>query len=292
LTYDRNEDPMSISTPQGGGTRRTDTGKTTPRTTTVRVPGARPSSGGSGGNRKRPPMAPIKVAPPRNWMPIIISVVVGVIALGIVGYGGYQVYQKGLDWQKKADGINGIKDYRKTDPTSIASRNHVDGPVVYKQSPPVGGNHNPNWQRCAGDVYPAAIANENAVHSLEHGAVWVTYNPSLPAAQVAELAAKVKGNDYMLMSPFPGLSTPISLQAWGYQLPLTSATDPRIDQFIQDLRVNASMEPGIDCSSGTYITATGTTPHDPTAQPSAAPSGVAPSGVTPSTPVAPTASGS
>ena len=67
----------------------------------------------------------------------------------------------------------------------------------------------------------------------------------------------------MLMSPYPGLTTPISLQAWGFQLPRAdSATDSRIDQFIQDLRQNASMEPGVDCSSGTYITATGTTPHD------------------------------
>ena len=168
--------------------------------------------------------------------------------------------------------ISGIQDFRKSDPASIASRNHVDGPVTYKQNPPVGGNHNPNWQRCAGDVYPSAIANENAVHSLEHGAVWITYNPSLPAAQVAELAAKVKGNNYMLMSPYPGLTSPISLQAWGFQLRLDSATDSRINQFVQDLRQNASMEPGVDCMSGTYITATGTTPHDPGAAPSAAPS--------------------
>ncbi len=261
-----------MSTPQGG-TRPTGTktsGSRSTATSTNKSPGARPGGSGqrsgSGGNRKRPPVQ-VKVVTPRNWTPIILSIVGGVVAILIVGYAGFQVYEKGLSWQQKADKISGLVDYRKTDPQSIAGRTHVYTPVQYKQSPPVGGNHNFDWQRCAGDVYPAAIANENAVHSMEHGAVWITYNPSLPASQIAKLAAKVKGNSYMLMSPYPGLTSPISLQAWGFQLHVNSATDSRIDQFVQDLRQNASMEPGVDCMSGTYVTATGTAPHNLTPAP-------------------------
>ncbi len=56
------------------------------------------------------------------------------------------------------------------------SRNHVTKTVKYPMEPPVGGNHNPVWMNCNGDVYGKAINNMNAVHSLEHGAVWVTYN--------------------------------------------------------------------------------------------------------------------
>jgi hypothetical protein len=206
----------------------------------------------------------MKVAKQRDWTWIGVTAVAAIVALSIVGYAVYSTYSKGRSWQSKADSISGIVDYRKSDPKLTGTRSHQWGPVTYTQSPPVAGNHNYNWQRCAGDVYTQQIANEHAVHSLEHGAVWVTYNPAtLPADQVALLANKVKQTgDYILMSPYPNLKTPISLQAWGFQLPLQSATDSRVDQFIKDLRINASLEPGVDCSSGNYITATGTTPHD------------------------------
>jgi hypothetical protein len=208
-------------------------------------------------------------------MPIIIGAVVAVVALGIVGYGLYNSHQKGLGWQQKADKISGIVDYREKNPQMLTYKQHETGIINYPMHPPVGGTHNPQWQRCAGDVYPAAIADEHAVHSMEHGAVWITYQPNLPADQVRTLAAKVTGNNFMLMSPYPGLDKPISLQTWGFQLKVDKASDPRIDEFIKDLREISSVEPGAVCDSGTYITATGTTPHDingttPTAAPSAA----------------------
>ena len=94
--------------------------------------------------------------------------------------------------------------------------------------------HNAAWQNCMGDVYDAPIANEHAVHSLEHGAVWITYRPGLPQDQLDKLAGKVRGVEKMLMSPYEGLDKPISLQAWGYQLKVDNADDPRIDEFIKD----------------------------------------------------------
>jgi hypothetical protein len=155
--------------------------------------------------------------------------------------------------------IAGLVDYRTKNP-AVLTRNHVTGPVHYPVSPPVGGDHNPLWQTCMGAVYPAAIANENAVHSLEHGAVWITYRPDLPTDQIAALAGQVRGTPYLLMSPSPGLGPPISLQAWGYQLAVDTAGDPRIDAFITALRIKGRPEPGATCAGG--VTATGTTPHD------------------------------
>jgi hypothetical protein len=102
--------------------------------------------------------------------------------------------------------------------------------VQYPQSPPAGGDHNDQPQSCA--VYTAAIANEHAVHSLEHGAVWLTYRPDLPAAQIATLKAKVEGNAYRMLSPYPGLKTPLSLQAWGRQIFVDSASDAKVDKFL------------------------------------------------------------
>jgi hypothetical protein len=99
------------------------------------------------------------------------------------------------------------------------------------------------------------------VHSLEHGTVWITYRPDLPADQVAKLKEKVQGQEKMMLSPYDGLDKPISLQAWGFQLKVDNADDSRIDEFIKTLRVNASIEgPNANCAQG--VTATGTTPRD------------------------------
>lgn len=111
--------------------------------------------------------------------------------------------------------------------------------VAYKQAPPIGGPHDQDWAACNGVVYKVAIRNENAVHSLEHGAVWITYNPDqISGDALAELESKVDGKPFTFMSPYPGLDSPISVQAWGHQLALDDANDRRINQFIAALRQN------------------------------------------------------
>lgn len=131
---------------------------------------------------------------------------------------------------------------------------HVGAPVTYDTSPPIGGDHSQIWADCAGTVYPNAIANENAVHMLEHGAVWITYKPGLAPDQVASLAKFVTGVDKTAMSPYPGLRTNISLQSWDYQLFVDSASDPRLPQFIGALRSNpkTTPEPGASCVDAAF----------------------------------------
>lgn len=136
-----------------------------------------------------------------------------------------------------------------------AQHTHVEGNIRYDSTPPIGGDHSQYWADCTGTVYTQPIANENAVHMLEHGAVWVTYNAKdLNQAQVNKLASYVQGTDRMAMSPYPNLKTPISLQAWGYQLFLNNVNDPRIQQFITTLRYNPKItpEPGATCSQPTF----------------------------------------
>ncbi|ELB88445.1 hypothetical protein Rwratislav_34599, partial [Rhodococcus wratislaviensis IFP 2016] len=142
--------------------------------------------------------------------------------------------------------------------------------VAYDQSPPFGGPHDAIWATCTGTVYPNAIRTENAVHSLEHGAVWIAYNPDeLSADQVETLKDKVDGETYTLMSPFPGLDSPVSLQSWGHQLKLDSVDDERIDQFITALRINKNTYPevGASCSSipGSGFDPDNPPPFDPSA---------------------------
>jgi hypothetical protein len=132
---------------------------------------------------------------------------------------------------------------------SNLSRDHTDGTVNYPQSPPVGGPHNPVWQNCG--VYDQPVRNENAVHSLEHGAVWITYQPDLPTEAVAKLRALAKGHDHVLVSPYPSLTKPIVATAWGLQLGLDDVNDSRLPLFISRYEQGPQTpELGADCSRG------------------------------------------
>ncbi|GHJ05987.1 hypothetical protein TPA0907_03540 [Micromonospora humidisoli] len=261
---------MSISTP-GGPQRRPTVVSTGKKPAAGRPaagaskPGAAKSTGTprqtSGGKGPRKPITPVKVSQGRSWGPIALFVAVGVLAVSIIGYGAYAAFQGSKSWEQRAAEIDGIVDFREKDPKLVQGGQHQQGAIKYDVLPPVAGPHNPAWQNCMGDVYDAPIANEHAVHSLEHGTVWITYRPDLPADQVSKLRGKVQGVEKAMLSPFEGLDKPISLQAWGYQLKVDNADDSRIDEFIKTLRVNASVEgPNANCGQG--ITATGTAPRD------------------------------
>jgi len=124
--------------------------------------------------------------------------------------------------------------------------------VAYEQSPPIGGAHDGTWADCGGIVYAGAVRTENMVHGLEHGAVWIAYDPDrITGEAVDKLRARVEGQNYTMMSPYPGLDMPISVQSWGRQLKLDSADDPRIDQFIQALRTNPNTYPEVGATCDT-----------------------------------------
>jgi hypothetical protein len=129
------------------------------------------------------------------------------------------------------------------------ARDHVTGSVTYKQTPPAGGPHASVWQNCG--IYTSPVPNENAVHSLEHGAIWITYRPDLPADQVADLRANVTGQPYGLLSPYPGLPAPVVATVWGVQLKLQNATDPQLKTFIDEYAdASKAPEPKGECTGG------------------------------------------
>lgn len=125
--------------------------------------------------------------------------------------------------------------------------------VAYDQSPPFGGPHDGVWAACNGEVYDAPVRTENMVHSLEHGAVWIAYDPAQVSGDaLASLRERVEGESHLMISPYPGPGAPISLQSWGHQLKVDSASDPRIDQFIQALRLNEYTYPEVGASCEAY----------------------------------------
>jgi hypothetical protein len=130
---------------------------------------------------------------------------------------------------------------------------HTTGDVDYEQSPPAGGPHNPVWQNCG--FYDKPVRDENAVHSLEHGAVWITYSPDLPQNQVNKLRDIAESQSYVLVSPYPGLKSPVVASAWGKQVSLDGAEDPDLESFIQAYRQGPQTpEPGAVCTGGTSAT--------------------------------------
>ncbi|MFI6407458.1 DUF3105 domain-containing protein [Streptomyces sp. NPDC050548] len=174
-----------------------------------------------------------------------------VIVAGLVGWGAYAVNNANEKKDRKAAAAAEPISGEKTWDAKKLGRNHVETKVNYPMNPPVGGNHAPQWMTCNGNVYTQAIPNENAVHSLEHGAVWVTYNDKAATADLKTLADKVTKTPYTLMSPDKTQSGPIMLSAWGHQLGVKTASDPRVDEFLTKYVQGAQTpEPGAACTNG------------------------------------------
>jgi hypothetical protein len=205
-------------------------------------PAGKGSPAGKGG-RTRP--AANVVAPQRPWGLIAAALAVVVFAAAVITYAVVQVNKANADKVKSIDEIAGVKTYDYS-----AGQDHVSESVNYPESPPVGGPHDPNWADCTGTVYDVDIRHENAVHSLEHGAVWITYDPArVSDADVATLAKLVDGESGRMLSPYAGLDSPISVQAWNHQLKVDSANDKRIKQFADLMTYAADLEPGASCEN-------------------------------------------
>jgi hypothetical protein len=126
---------------------------------------------------------------------------------------------------------------------------HTEENIEYAQSPPVGGPHSPVWQNCG--FYAEPVRDETAVHSLEHGAVWITYSPDVPQDEIETLRDLAQTNSYVLASLYPGLDSPIVVTAWSKQLSLQSAEDPDLERFVRAYSQGPQApEPRAPCAGG------------------------------------------
>ncbi len=139
----------------------------------------------------------------------------------------------------------------------ITSREHTDENVDYPTLPPAGGNHLGIWHTCG--IYKVELLDEAAVHSLEHGAVWVTYKPEIAKEEIIKLTTMLSSRSKILLSPHPEQISPIVATAWGRRLEIESSNDLRLEKFV-DFFVDgeAAPEAGITCDRGI-----GRPPNDP-----------------------------
>jgi len=136
-----------------------------------------------------------------------------------------------------------------TEHVAVAAPEHVDGDIHVDGEVPAGGPHDAIWQNCG--FYDTEIRSENAVHSLEHGAVWITYEPGIAEDQVRQLGGFTGGFDKVLVSPVAGQGSPIIVTAWSNQLELADAGDARLAQFVNEFEGSFdSPEPGGRCNGG------------------------------------------
>lgn len=158
---------------------------------------------------------------------VIVLVLIGLIVLRVI-----------------ANNIEGVLNF------GAQERGHDQNVAIEETSlPPVGGIHDPAWQNCG--VYDSPVELKNAIHSMEHGAVWITYDPDLDSADVSQLRNLVGDQGYILLSPYPSLASNIVLTAWGIQLEIDSIDDERIEQFISVYRNGPQTpEKGASCSGG------------------------------------------
>lgn len=175
----------------------------------------------------------------------LIGIVVGgiVVAVAIVSLVVFVVTGGTARGPSSAAAIEGVQTF-----TGLTV-DHADGSVTYKQTPPAGGDHSAVWLNCT--VYAEPVPSENAVHSLEHGAVWVTYDPAIITGDQLTTLRQAIPKTHAILSPYQGLPSPIVGSAWGVQLSVSSVDDPRLNKFIaQYSQAKSAPEPGAPCTGG------------------------------------------
>lgn len=176
---------------------------------------------------------------------LIIGLISGLVVIGLIVGGAFLIKKDNDATSAGSAKLGEVKSY-----PGYTQGDHVNTKVKYKENPPVGGKHNPAWANCG--IYDKDIPNENAVHSMEHGAVWITYKPNLSKTQVGTLRSLASTNpEFTLMNPREDQPAPIVLSAWGKQLMVDKATDPKVQKFVKDfLRGPQTPEPNASCSGG------------------------------------------
>jgi len=136
-----------------------------------------------------------------------------------------------------------------TDTVAVGDPAHVEGAIHEEGEVPAGGEHNPVWLNCG--YYDTEVDSEFAVHSLEHGAVWITYNPDIGDDGIDRLRNLVRRDRKIIVSPVDNLEDPVLLTAWANQLHIDSPEDDRIDQFVNEFAGSSNApEPGGSCQGG------------------------------------------
>lgn len=135
----------------------------------------------------------------------------------------------------------------------IQSRRHVaSGTLVtnYNSNPPSSGDH---WASPAKNgIYDKQLPDEQLIHDLEHGYVWISYRPKSKSSESTSEATNVSGasdevikelkkiaeadNWKVILEPREKNDSMIALVSWGRVLKLDKPDYDKIKNFIRTYR--------------------------------------------------------
>lgn len=171
------------------------------------------------------------------WTIALVGGAVGVV-LAIVLYSGPILTSREVS-DSPLQGTAVAAHDEDTDGSHTTNASDVEG---HDGGPPVRGPHFATPQRVG--VYQDPIADGNAIHSLEHGIVWIAYNPALIQPGSVR-ALEDLGRDYgadTIVAPRPENTAAMSAMSWGQVLHLDSFDRDQLATFIETNR-NRSPEP-------------------------------------------------
>ncbi len=156
------------------------------------------------------------------------------IVLLIIGSLGYGVVYLAARPEKPIPGIA----------FPILGREHI--PVgtyhsEYNSNPPTSGSH--YAKEAAWGVYQNELPDEQLIHNLEHGGIWISYKPDIDQEIKTELESI--GNRYkksVIVAPRVKNDSMIALASWGRLEKLDTFDEVEIINFI-DANKNKSPEP-------------------------------------------------
>lgn len=189
------------------------------------------------------PPAPVAAPTPaprkdRRLLTVLLSVLGAVAALGAAVLLPLVLSNEGAVADATLDEVQ-VFDQLRTD--------HTDDEVDYELLPPPGGPHADAWHACG--VYDRRLRDENVVHSLEHGTIWITHDPELSSDEVDELAEQLPPKG--ILSPHPEQDARVVITVWGRRLEVDEADDPRLELFVREYADGATApEPGASCAGG------------------------------------------
>lgn len=175
--------------------------------------------------------------------PLVLAAVAATVVLAITTAGGLLVFsrEQPLPQVTPAPTLLG-----EAVPMGLAS--HVDSAAELELTPGAPPSGGPHFASPLGaGISTTPVADGNAIHSLEHGMVWITYRADLIGERDLETltaVARAHRGD-VILSPRPENAAPAAVVSWGRRLILpTPVARETLEAFVVT-NVDQAPEPGL-----------------------------------------------